>query len=155
VVLASHLFVGSYGPGIASHHGRALTHRRPRRSWPAREYGMGIGMPLCGSVRGVVAWLSSVSGRVTGGSRPSRRPRRSAHGNSTGEKKQRRDGQRVREGEGGGTELREGSFSRGFTALSYVHLYNLLWTKSPKALKIRRQQYKNSKISNEDVMEFL
>jgi hypothetical protein len=72
-----------------------------------------------------------------------------------GEKKQRRDGQRVREGEDGGTELREGSFSRGFSALSYVHLYNLLWTKSPKALKIRRKQYKNCKISNEDVMEFL
>jgi hypothetical protein len=69
-------------------------------------------------VRGVIAWPGSVSGRVTGGSRPPRLPRRSAHGHSTGEKKQRRCGQRVREGESGGAELREGSFSRGFSALS-------------------------------------
>jgi hypothetical protein len=93
---------------------------------------MGIGMPLCGSVRGVVAWPSSVSGRVTGGSRPPRRPRRSAHGNSTGEKKQR-DGQRVREGEDGGTELREGSFSRGFL---HCHTFICIIFYGPNRLRL-------------------
>jgi hypothetical protein len=51
VVLASHLVGGAHGPGIAGHHGGALTRRRPRRSWSAREYGVGVGMPLCGSVK--------------------------------------------------------------------------------------------------------
>jgi hypothetical protein len=76
-----------------------------------------------GLCAGLLCGQAPSPARSPAASRPPRLPRRSARGHGTGEKKQRRCGQLVREGESGGAELREDSFSREFCARYRLDLF--------------------------------